>query len=296
MIEDTQMESNPLGTFKQSVDAALADANANQTTERVWQRDPFLWKPDPKDHVELADRLGWLTIADEMKKQVSALQSFADEIRRDGFKDVVLCGIGGSALCVDVLRATFGIARGFPQMHVFDTIAPASIRALERKIDLKKTLFIVASKSGGTTETLTQFKYFYSRVPDGKHFIAITDAGSGLDELAQAKNFRRVFHNPADIGGRFSALSYFGLVPAALMGIDLAQLLDRAMEMARACEEDRAEENEGAWLGVALAELARHGRDKITIVTSPRIDMFGVWAEQLIGIYGQRGQGAGASG
>lgn len=262
--------------------AALADANKNKTVERVWTRDPFLWKPDAKDHVELADRLGWLTIVGEMKKQVTDLRAFTYEVKRDGFKDVVLCGIGGSALCVDVMRATFAGAKGYPAMHVLDTIDPATIRALDRKIDFKKSLFIIASKSGGTTETLTQFKYFHSRVANGANFVAITDPGSGLEKLAKENQFRRVFLNSPEIGGRFSALSYFGLVPAALMGVDLGKLLDRAEEMRALCEKTNAEENPGAWLGVAFAELAKQGRDKITIVTSPRVDMFGVWAEQLI--------------
>ncbi len=279
-----------LGKYQKDFDAALADADKNKTVERIWKRDPFLWKPDPKNHGELADRLGWLTIASEMKNQLHDLEKFADEIKRAGFKDVVLCGIGGSALCVDVLRVSLGNTRGqaprssrnFPTLHVLDSIAPATIRALERKIVLKKTLFVIASKSGGTTETLTQFKYFRSRAADSKQFIAITDAGSALDQLAQEYNFRRVFLNSPEIGGRFSALSYFGLVPAALMGIDLAPLLARAQEMRAQCENTRAEENPGARLGIALAVLAKQGRDKVTLVASPGIDMFGVWAEQLI--------------
>lgn len=283
---DAMRMSSTLGNYQKGVDAALADANKNKTVERVWKHDPFLWKPDAKDHVELADRLGWLTIAAEMKKQVTDLRAFTYEIKRDGFKDVVLCGIGGSALCVDVMRATFAGAKGYPTMHVLDTIDPATIRALDRKIDFKKTLFIIASKSGGTTETLTQFKYFHSRVPNGPggNFVAITDPGSGLEKLAKENQFRRVFLNSPEIGGRFSALSYFGLVPAALMGVDLGKLLDRAEEMRALCDASRpnAEENAGASLGVMFAELAKQGRDKITIVTSPRVDMFGVWAEQLI--------------
>jgi transaldolase / glucose-6-phosphate isomerase len=280
--EDAMRQSAWLGAYQREIEAALAQANETQTVKRIWQRDPFLWKPDPKDHVELADRLGWLTVAADMKKQVDDLSAFADQVRREGIRDIVLCGIGGSALCVQVLSVTFGSASGFPAIHVFDTIDPGSIRSLERKIDPKKTLFVIASKSGGTTETLTQFEYFHSRVSDGKRFVAITDAGSKLEKIARENHFHRVFLNPSDIGGRFSALSYFGLVPAALGGIDIAKLLDRATEMQRACENQRAEGNPGAWLGVAFAELAKLGRDKITIVTTPRVDMFGVWAEQLI--------------
>lgn len=279
---DSMRQSASLGKYQKDIDAALAQANANKTVQRIWQHDPFLWKPDPKDHVELADRLGWLTVASDMRKQVGDLREFADQVRHDGIKDVVLCGIGGSALCVDVLRVTLGGVRGYPAIHVFDTIDPASIRSLERKINLKKTLFVIASKSGGTTETLTQFEYFHNRVSNGNNFIAITDAGSKLEKIARENQFRRVFLNPSDIGGRFSALSYFGLVPAALGGIDIGQLLDRAIEMRRACENQRAEENPGARLGIVFAELAKQGRDKITLVTSGRVDMFDVWAEQLI--------------
>lgn len=275
-------QSVSLGNYQKGVAAALDDANKIKMVGRIWQRDPFLWKPDPKDHVELADRLGWLDIAHEMKKEITELRAFTYEIKRDGFKDVVLCGLGGSALCVEVIRATFAGLRGYPAMHVLDTIDPATIRALERKLEFKKTLFIVASKSGGTTETLTQFKYFHSRIANGANFAAITDPGSGLEKLARENQFRRVFLNSPEIGGRFSALSYFGLVPAALMGVDLGKLVDRAIEMQTLCETPNAEANAGAWLGVALAELAKQGRDKITIVTSPRVDMFGVWAEQLL--------------
>ncbi|MCI0478787.1 MAG: hypothetical protein L0Y55_21290, partial [Anaerolineales bacterium] len=169
-----------------------------------------------------------------------------------------------------------------PQLFVLDTTAPATIRARTRKINPKKTLFIIASKSGGTMETLSHYKYFATRAP-AQNFIAITDSGSGLHKLALEKKFRRVFENPSDIGGRFSALSYFGLVPAALMGIDLTKLLDRAEAIARACGADvPAEENPGEWLGVALATLAQKGRGKITFVTPRALASFGAWAEQLI--------------
>jgi hypothetical protein len=183
---------------------------------------------------------------------------------------------------VETLRDIIGIARGFPKLYILDTTDPATVRALARKINARKTLFVIASKSGSTTETLSHYKYFSERAP-AENFIAITDPGSDLQKLALEKNFRRVFENPSDIGGRYSALSYFGLVPAALMGIDLNKLLDRAEEMMHACSADTpAENNPGEWLGVTLATLAQKGRDKITFITPKELATFSAWAEQLI--------------
>jgi glucose-6-phosphate isomerase len=273
--------SAALGDYLDAVSANAAAAAQNDLTARVWRKDATLWKTEPEHIAEISNRLGWLTVASTMRARVQELHAFAEEINCD-FKFVVLCGMGGSSLCVEVLCDVVGIARGFPHLFVLDTTDPATIRALARKIVPKKTLFVIASKSGGTMETLSHYKYFATKAP-AQNFIAITDAGSGLYQLAREKKFRRVFENPPDIGGRFSALSYFGLVPAALMGIDIAKLLDRAEEMARACGADvPAEENPGEWLGVALATLAQNGRDKITFLMSRGIASFGAWAEQLI--------------
>jgi transaldolase/glucose-6-phosphate isomerase len=270
------------GDYADAINMNIAAAEQNGIAARVWQKDATLWKTEPAHIAEISNRLGWLTVASTMRPRVAELRAFADEIKRARFKSVVLCGMGGSSLCVEVLRDVVGVARGFPQLFVLDTTEPATVRALTRKINPQKTLFIIASKSGGTLETLSHYKYFATRAP-AQNFIAITDAGSGLHQLAREKEFRRVFENPADIGGRFSALSYFGLVPAALMGIDLAKLLDRAEEMARACGADiPVENNPGAWLGVVLATLTQKGRDKITFVTSRGIASLGAWAEQLI--------------
>jgi glucose-6-phosphate isomerase len=269
------------------VSETLRSAQGDKIAERVWNKDAALWKKDAAQQAEIRERLGWLTVAADMRKQVADLSAFGDEIKNAGFKYVVLCGMGGSSLCVEVCRDTFGSAarsqtlrslRGYPKLFVLDTTDPATIRALERKIDVKKTLFVIASKSGGTAETLAHYRYFSEKVP-ATNFIAITDAGTPLDKLAREMGFRRVFPNPADLGGRYSALSYFGLVPAALMGIDIEKLLTRAEEMARACA---SEKNPGLWLGVALAALAKNGRDKITLIASPGIDAFGAWAEQLV--------------
>jgi glucose-6-phosphate isomerase len=217
-----------------------------------------------------------------MRAHLAELRAFADEIRRARFQAMVLCGMGGSSLGVEVLRDVIGSARGRPPLFILDSTDPMTIHALARKINPQKTLFIISSKSGGTLETLSHYQFFAARAP-AQNFIAITDAGSGLHKLAREQNFRRVFENPSDIGGRFSVLSFFGLVPGALMGIDLARLLDRADAMARASGADvPAEENAGEWLGVALATLAQRGRDKITFVTPRALAAFGAWAEQLI--------------
>jgi transaldolase/glucose-6-phosphate isomerase len=278
----SKRQSAALGDYADAVNENLAAAEQNQIAARVWKKDAALWKREPEHQAIIRNALGWLTVAAEMQNQIAALVAFGDEIKRAGFKSVVLCGMGGSSLCVEVMRDTFGSARGFPKLFVLDTTDPASIRALERKIKPAQTLFIIASKSGGTLETLSHYKYFAAHTP-AQNFVAITDAGSGLRKLAREKNFRRVFENPADIGGRYSALSYFGLAPAAAMGVDIAKLLSRANEMAKACAANvNAEMNPGLWLGVALATLAKAGRDKVTFVTSRGIATFGAWAEQLI--------------
>ncbi len=277
-----ERQSASLGDDLNAVSENLAAAEQNQVAARVWNKDAALWKSEPAHQAIIRNALGWLTVAQEMQKRVDELKAFGAQIKQAGFKSAVLCGMGGSSLCVEVNRDIIGSAKGFPRLYVLDTTDPASIRALERKIKPKQTLFIIASKSGGTTETLSHYKYFAAQAP-AQNFIAITDAGSGLEKLAREKGFRRVFLNPGDIGGRYSALSYFGLVPAAVMGIDIGKLLERADEMARACAANiDAEKNPGLWLGVALATLAQKGRYKITLVASRGIDPFGAWAEQLI--------------
>ena len=274
--------SAALGDYMRAVSENLAAAEQNGVANRVWKRDPTLWKTEPEHIAEISIRLGWLNVASDLRKHVAELNAFSAEIKKAGYKSIVLCGMGGSSLCVETCRDVLGIARGYPRLFVLDTTDPATVRALERKIDPKKTLFIIASKSGGTTETLSHYKYFAAKAP-AQNFIAITDPRSGLQKLAIEKQFRRVFENPSDIGGRYSALSYFGLVPAALMGIDVDKLLGRAEEMMRACAADMpAETNPGEWLGVVLATLAQQGRDKITFVTSKGVATFGAWAEQLI--------------
>ena len=272
--------------FQQQVEHALADMRKSRLLDRLWKKEHRLWKPEP---TEITNRLGWLTVARHMQAQAGDLTSFAESIRRDGFRDVVLLGMGGSSLGPEVLRQTFHSAPGFPRLHVLDSTVPGAVRVVAQQINLKRTLFIVSSKSGGTIEVMSLFAYFWRAVVEagqgqpGRQFIAITDPETSLGGLARDRSFRRTFVNPEDIGGRYSVLSYFGLVPAAVMGLHLAKLLDRAQAMERACGPAVApDENPGAVLGAAMGILAQAGRDKITVVASPGLESFGLWAEQLI--------------
>jgi transaldolase/glucose-6-phosphate isomerase len=282
-------QSAGLGKHGDGIKAALAEADLQRLAERIWKKDASLWKADPGPQAAIKNSLGWLTVMPKMQEQLAAIRGFAEEVRLAGFRNVVVCGMGGSSLCVEVCAESFPPAPGRPRLLVLDTTDPLTILSLESTLDLAKTLFIIASKSGGTLETMSHYRYFSDKVRNvkgqelGKSFAAITDPGTALDELAQRDRFRAVFRNPQDIGGRYSALSYFGLVPAAIMGVDIEGLLDRAEAMAHACASFvKAEENPGTWLGVALAALARGGRDKVTLVTSPGIEAFAMWAEQLL--------------
>ena len=281
-----------LGPLQSAVEATLSRAQSEQLAERVWKKDPAFWKPNPSEQKEITNRLGWLTVTDTMRDALPRLRDLRESLRADGVRDVVLMGMGGSSLAPEVLRETFGVSEGLPNLHVLDSTDPDTISAIERAFDLAHSAFIVASKSGGTLETLSQYKYFYAKVSAlapgdaaraGSHFIAITDAGTKLDALAQERKFRAIFRNPADIGGRYSALSFFGLVPAAIIGIDVEKLLDRADAMRAACAvATPAERNPGVWLGSILGTGNLHGRDKVTIVVSPPIATFGYWLEQLL--------------
>ncbi len=258
---------------------------ASTVARQIWKRDADLWKPGDAQHAAIIhNRLGWLDVIDTMRGELPRLQQLSADLTREGYRDVVLLGMGGSSLCAEVLRTAFESPQGAPTLHVLDTTDPAAIKDLGDNLDLKRTLFIVASKSGGTIETMAHLAHFCSMVDgDGSHFVAITDAGSPLAELAKSYGFRDIFLNPADIGGRYSALSFFGLVPAACAGLDVAKLLDRAAEMRSLCAADMpADINCGLFLGTVLAQLAASGRDKVTILASPKIAAFGLWAEQLI--------------
>ena len=276
-----------LGVEAAVVDSALADLDAQQMVPRIWRRDHTVWNPEPR---EIADRLGWLTVTDQMREQVPALEAFAREVVEEGYTRVVLLGMGGSSLGPEVMRGVLGGAPGYPDLTVLDSTVPQWVAAITGDVDPRRTLFLVSSKSGTTVEPLSLYAHFRDLVEGavgadraGRSFVAITDPGTSLEELARAKGFRRAFLNPPDIGGRYSVLSYFGLVPAALMGIDLSALLDRADCMREGCASCvPVRDNPGAWLGAAMASLAHGGRDKLSLVTSPALEAFGLWVEQLI--------------
>ena len=268
-----------------AVKATLEDWKANNKVSRLWARDASLWT-----NADEGKWLGWLGIVDEQLKNRQTFQKVAEEIRGAGFQHAVLLGMGGSSLCVEVLKLTFGKTPGCPEVLVLDSTDPAQVRALESKLDLAKSIFIVSSKSGSTLEPNIFKQYFFDRVKQkvgaaeaGKRFIAITDPGSHMQKVAEGDGFRHIFYGLASIGGRYSALSDFGAIPGAIQGIDIGKFFDRAKKMADACGASvPADRNPGVILGAVLGTLAKGGRDKLTIFTSPGISDLGAWLEQLI--------------
>ncbi len=272
-----------------AVDQRMAAALDEGVVRRIWEHDQVLWGgPGP----EIGNRLGWLDIADRLLEEADDLAAFARQARDDGFTNAALLGMGGSSLGPEVIRRSYGKLDGGLELHVLDSTDPGAVRALEAAIDVEKTIFIVSSKSGGTVETLSHMKHFYELSGDnGDQFVAVTDPGSGLVEMAGERGFRRVFENDPDIGGRYSVLSYFGLVPAALAGVDVAHMCRSAAEAANECR-DESDSNPGLAIGVMLGSLALEGKNKATFVVSPRIAAFGLWAEQLIAeSTGKQGRG-----
>lgn len=278
-----------LGDYEKNIEQVLDDLERKKIMQRIWDHDHTVWKSDP---TEINNRLGWLHIAETMLENISRMEQLASDLIHEGYTKAVLLGMGGSSLAPEVFKKTFGVRKGALDLAVLDSTDPDAILGIGSELDLNKTVFIVATKSGGTVETLSFFKYFYNQVlkevgPEqvGGHFIAITDPGSELVNLASKNGFRATFLNDPDIGGRYSALSYFGLVPAALLGIDVETLLQRSLTALCSCEDcDCAldEHNYGAQLGAILGEMARKGRDKLTLITSAEIRSFGNWVEQLI--------------
>ena len=276
-----------LGDYLAGVESGLSGLKSRRVISRIWSGDHTVWKPDP---TEISNRLGWLTVTDAMREQTPAMQALAQEVRDAGIRHVVLLGMGGSSLGPEVLRQTFGSAPGYPELIVLDSTVPGWVQSVTDAIDPAHTLFLVSSKSGSTTEPNMFYAYFRGLVEKaagkdgaGQHFIAVTDAGTSLEKLAIDQGFRRVFANPPEIGGRYSVLSYFGLVPATLIGLDLSKLIDRADRMREETFSNvTVQENPGAWLGAVMGVLAQQGRDKLTLVTSPSIGSFGLWVEQLI--------------
>jgi transaldolase/glucose-6-phosphate isomerase len=275
-----------------AVIAKIRKAQAEAVAKRVWQRDESLWGgPGVPD---IGNRLGWLTISEKMLEHAPELNEFVEQAKADGFTDAVLLGMGGSSLGPEVIRRSFGQIPGAMRLHVLDSTDPGAILDVEREVDLETTLFIVSSKSGGTIETLSHMRYFFERSGrDGRRFVAVTDPGSPLVDLAKERGFRHVFENDPDIGGRYSVLSYFGLVPAALAGVNVEALLHRAQVAEQNCTHfDSSTSNSGLWLGVVIGALAEQGRDKATFVVSDPISSFGLWVEQLIAeSTGKQGKG-----
>lgn len=275
--------------YESQVAAAYQDLDKNDFPTRLWKKDATLWSKDAAEQKAIKNGLGFLNIPEMMTERVKELASFADEVRNAGFRDVVLLGMGGSSQSADLFAATFPSKSGYPKLHVLDSTVPDAIRALDRNIDITRTLFVVASKTGETVETMAHCNAFFERVkaksssPAGSHFVAITDPETKLAAFAKENKFRRVFLNPASIVGCYSALSYFGLLPAALIGMNAATLVDRAIRMTHSsagCV--RVDENPGVSLGAALGALKKVGRDKLTFIISPSISAFGLWVEQLI--------------
>src|SRR5215217_3909527 len=280
--------SASLGKYADAVSAAIKEAEKGDVMRRVWRKEAALWKSEEEHQKIIKNSLGWLNVADQMIGVEDDLVAFADRLREKGFKHVVLNGMGGSSLAPEVLRRTFGKQEGYPELLVLDSTDPDAVAAFREKIDPAKTLFVVSSKSGTTTEPLSFYRYWYSEVGKvkenpGENFLAVTDPGTKMEADATRDKFKRVFLNPSDIGGRYSALSYFGIVPAALMGVDIRKLLDRAERVIHACSQVvPAGENPGARLGAIIGECAKAGRDKLTVVADPKVESFGLWVEQLI--------------
>lgn len=265
--------------FGAQVQRAAERLAAERVYGRILARDHTVWRPDP---TEIANRLGWLDSPHVMRDAIGPIRQFIDAVCADGYTHALLLGMGGSSLAPEVFRAIFGVADGFLDLSVLDSTQPDAVLAKERTLDLTRTLFLPATKSGGTVETLSLLKYFYNRTADalgpeeaGRHFAAITDPGSGLESLAQHLGFRHIFRNDPNIGGRYSALSYYGLVAAGAIGADLDRLLDRA-------ERATTDPQPGIHLGAFLGAGALAGRDKLTLITSPAASAAGAWIEQLI--------------
>jgi glucose-6-phosphate isomerase len=278
-----------LGQYQGLVDQALAEIRDEQVIARIWAHDHTVWKPEP---AEITNRLGWLQSPQVMADSVQRLRPFADTVRAEGYTHALLLGMGGSSLAPEVFRKAFGVKEGYPDLAVLDSTMPGAVLALADGLDPKRTIVIVSTKSGTTVETLSLFKFFYNWMADavgaeeaGKRFIAITDPGSPLLDIGTRYHFRLGFLNAPAMGGRYAALSSVGLAPAALIGVDIGQLLDHALAMARRCKPagtTKEAVNPGALLGAVVGELAKAGRDKVTFVMSSQIASFGVWLEQLI--------------
>jgi transaldolase/glucose-6-phosphate isomerase len=277
------------------VKASIDDWKKNDKVRRLWQQDASLWTGTDE-----AQWLGWLDITEQQLAHLDVFKKLAADIKNAKFKHALLLGMGGSSLCPEVLRLTFGKIKGFPELHVLDSTDPAQIKAIEAKVDLKSTICVVSSKSGSTLEPNIYKQYFFERISKkvgpkeaGNRFIAITDPGSKMQKVAEADKFRHTFFGVPSIGGRYSALSNFGMIPAAIMGLDVAKFLKNTQEMAKACGANvAADKNPGVILGAILGTAVNDGPDKVTIISSPGIHDLGAWLEQLLAeSTGKQGKG-----
>ncbi len=274
-----------LGEYQSRIRDRLANWADQNLVQRLWQKDHTLWSSEPI--AELIDRLGWLTLPDTQPDTLDGLVAFADEVRSEGFTHVVLLGMGGSSLAPEVFARCFGSTPGYPELSILDSTHPLAVLSLVERLPLAKTLFCVSSKSGTTLETLSFFRYFWSQkkwlsAKSGRQFLAITDPGSSLEKLAREREFRAVFAAPQNVGGRYSALTVFGLVPAALIGVDIHKLMERARRASKTYRHPGSDENlAGIVLGATLGELFRN-RNKITLMTTPSLNSFSDWVEQLV--------------
>ena len=272
-----------LGKYNEDFNKAFDELKKGQIVERMWKKDFIIWSDKPD---EITDRLGWLISPEVSLKTIEELNQFVSDLRKDGFTDALLMGMGGSSLAPEVFSLMFGAKDGYLKLSVLDTTDPDAILEHEKTLSDKKILFIVSTKSGGTVETLSYMKYFYNKnlakfgaEETGKRFVAITDPGSGLEKIAKELLFRKIFLNDPNIGGRYSALSFFGIVPATLLGIDIERLLKNTIEVSN---DSKVSNCVAGKLGTAIGELAKHGRDKLTFIMSYQVSYFGAWVEQLI--------------
>jgi transaldolase/glucose-6-phosphate isomerase len=289
LVENTGKQSISYGKSKSEVTAAFKALNEAQISRRLFAKDPYLWSSDPKQIEEIKIRLGWLDSAEYFLDRTGEIEQLVKEVKKAKYQYVILLGMGGSSLCPEVSKETFGSKPGYPDLFVLDNTDPAAVKEIESKINLSKSLFIVSSKSGTTLETSSFHHYFYEQMKKavgdsaGEHFVAITDPDTLLTKEAEEQKFRHTFDNPAEFGGRYSALSFFGLVPMALIGIDIKKILNNAYQMQLSSGPIvPAEVNPGISLGAFLGINYKLGRDKITFVMSESISSFGLWVEQLI--------------
>ena len=278
-----------LAGYEKEISEAVAQLKTQRIVERIWEKDCLVWSASP---AEITNRLGWLKSPAVSSAMADEIIDFVEAVRKDGFTNALLLGMGGSSLAAEVFSLSFGKKKGFLDLAVLDSTHPEAVLACAQRFDPKKTLYIVATKSGGTVETFSFMKFFFNQTlalvgkeKAGNHFIAITDPGSGLESAAKQLRFRKIFLNDPDIGGRYAALSLFGIVPAALLGIGIKELLSRAAFMVHSCQAASLAvpgDQPAARLGVIMGQLANSGRNKITFITSAQLSYFAGWLEQLI--------------